>query len=81
MNIGHDFENCPSVEGVRLYQAFRKTFMIEHVCKGSDSGQPPGPQKYVKQQPFGLLLEVLGHDFAYFWGPGSSQCPKSKRHS
>ena len=31
----------------------------------------PGPQKYVKQKPFGPCLEVLGHDLAYFWGLGT----------
>ena len=30
----------------------------------------PGHQKYVKNQPFGLFLEVLGYNFSYFWGPG-----------
>ena len=26
-------------------------------------------QNYVKSRPFGLFLKVLGHDFAYLWGP------------
>ena len=29
-----------------------------------------GPQKCVQEWPIGLLLEVLGHSFTYFWGPG-----------
>ena len=29
----------------------------------------PGPQKYVKQWPFGLFLVALGYYFTYFWGP------------
>ena len=30
----------------------------------------PGPQKYAKSWSFWFLLEGLGHDFTYFWGPG-----------
>ena len=33
----------------------------------------PAPQKYVKERPFGLCLELLGHCFAYFWCPGTRQ--------
>ena len=29
----------------------------------------PGPQGYVHYCPVELLLEALGHYFAYFWGP------------
>ena len=35
-----------------------------------ERAQWPGPQKYVKQQPCGLLSEALGHYFIYFWGLG-----------
>ena len=31
-----------------------------------------GPQKYVKQWPFGLFLRALSHDFLYCWFPDGS---------
>ena len=31
----------------------------------------PGPQKYVKSWPLGLLLWVWGYYFTYFWGLGN----------
>ena len=30
----------------------------------------PGPSKYVTSWHFGRVLVALGHDFAYFSGPG-----------
>ena len=33
------------------------------------------PQKYVTPQLFRLVLEALGHYFAYFWGTGTLQGP------
>ena len=43
----------------RFYGPTRKTATWTH-----------GRQKYIRQWPFWLFLEVLGNFVAYFWGPG-----------
>ena len=30
--------------------------------------------KVCRLMPFRLLIEALGHCFAYFWGPGTASC-------